>query len=76
MESVVASTRTCRACGLTIPFGESVVVGDTMRFSVRLVRQFRAMPNGESPFVRLSRIVVEEDGSKTLWLENVKVAKP
>lgn len=47
---------------------ESIASGDLMRISVELIRQMADEPDRTSPVVKVEKIVLEQDGTKTLWL--------
>ena len=45
-------------------------VGDSMRMSSQFLRELVALPDFTSARVRVREIETEEDGTKTLWMEN------
>lgn len=49
----------------------AVVVGDTMRMSVELIRQLSELPDRSSLLVRVKEIRTEADGSKTLVMDSL-----
>lgn len=50
---------------------ESIASGDLMRISVELIRQMVDEPDYTSPVVKVEKIVLEQDGTKTLWLTRI-----
>lgn len=42
-----------------------------MRISVELIRQMVDEPDYTSPVVKVEKIVLEQDGTKTLWLTRI-----
>jgi gamma-glutamylcyclotransferase (GGCT)/AIG2-like uncharacterized protein YtfP len=50
---------------------DKVVVGDSFRFSVELLKQIDQLPDRSTQLVRLVEVRVEADGSKTLLLNNL-----
>lgn len=48
----------------------AIRVGDTMRVTVPLLEGIYEQPGHSSAVVRVERIVIESDGTKTLWLSN------
>lgn len=51
---------------------DSLNVGDGMRISSELLKQIAEEPRTQ--LVRVVKIVSEDDGTKTLWLEKVEGA--
>jgi hypothetical protein len=49
---------------------DRLVIGDTMRISVELIRACAALPNFSSVLVRVKEIQREADGSKTVIVED------
>lgn len=49
---------------------DALRVGDLMRMSVELIDALKADPLTRDVLVRVRRIEANDDGTKTLWLEN------
>jgi hypothetical protein len=57
----------CRSCGLVV-YLDRIAVGDRMRFSTELLRQIHDRPDHTTELLRVVKIGVASDGSKTVWL--------
>jgi hypothetical protein len=53
---------------------DSLHVGDKMRISTELLKQIAEEPRTHD-VVRVVRVVLEDDGTKTLWLERSAEAR-
>ena len=72
MEDVHSSTLTCRECGMVVTKGYPIVEGDKMRMSVELIRDLASRPDFTSTLVLVKEIRLNDDGTKTIWMERAE----
>lgn len=54
---------------MAVKLARAVTVGDRMRLSVALIRDYAALPDHASPVVILTEVRLEDDGTKILVMD-------